>query len=187
MSYHIFQHYTFDTELLPEPQLNHQNDPENMLRQLQIQLQALQNNNRSNNRLNISNTLDSSINNQSYLPVNPWVPNRKFIKLSDKFETNILNQFICAPCAFCGRLMYPEKCEWLLYDENFPYPILQAYPEEQSDSLLTFHTRLPKRIATCSSCKKPSTRYPFPSLYPVPDEITAVPLNKRMYLISVVG
>jgi hypothetical protein len=182
MSHHIFQHYIFDTELLSEPQLNYQNNPDNMLRQLQNQLQVLQN----NSTPNISNTQNICFtNNQSYLPINPWIPSQKFIKLLDTFKTNILNQFICAPCAFCGRLMYPEKCEWLPYNENFSYPILQAYPEEQFNSLLTFHAKLPKRIAVCPSCKKPSTRYAFPFLHPIPDEIKAVSLNKRMYLSPV--
>ena len=108
MSYHIFQHYIFDTNLSSQPQINYQDDSENMLRQLQNQLQALQN----RNTLNTSYTSRfSTINNQSYLPTNPWVPSHKFNKLLNTFETNILNQFICAPCAFCGCLMYPEKCE----------------------------------------------------------------------------
>src|SRR4051812_37597038 len=182
MSYHIFQHYIFDTNLPNQPQLNYQNDSENMLRQLQNQLQALQN----NNITNISHTSRfSTINNQNYLPTDPWIPNQKFIKLLNTFEKNVLNQFICISCAFCGRLMYPEKCNWLPYDENFPYPLLQAYPKIPFDSLLTFHNRPPERIAVCLSCKKPSTRYVFPFLYPIPNEINAVPLSKRMYLSPV--
>ncbi|GBC30708.2 DNA helicase PIF1, ATP-dependent [Rhizophagus irregularis DAOM 181602=DAOM 197198] len=182
MSYHIFQHYIFDINLSSQPQLNYQDNSENMLRQLQNQLQALQN----GNILNTSYTSRfSTIDNQRYIPTNPWIPSQKFNKLLNTFETNILNQFICAPCAFCGRLMYPEKCEWLPYNENFPYPLLQAYPEKPFDSLLTFHTRPPNRIAVCLSCKKPSTRYAFPFLYPVPNEIKAVPLGRRMYLSPV--
>ncbi|CAG8731829.1 10017_t:CDS:2, partial [Rhizophagus irregularis] len=106
MSYHIFQHYIFDINLSSQPQLNYQDDSENMLRQLQNQLQALQN----GNILNTSYTSRfSTIDNQRYIPTNPWIPSQKFNKLLNTFETNILNQFICAPCAFCGRLMYPEK------------------------------------------------------------------------------
>ena len=182
MSYHVFQHYIFETDTSIQPQLNYQDNSENMLRQLQNQLQNLQNNNRTNTS-NISNS--STINNQIYLPTNPWIPNQKFTKLLNTFKTSILNQFICASCAFCGRLMYPEKCEWLPYDENFSYPILQARLQEQFDSLLTFHTRLPPRIAVCLSCKKPSTRYIFPILHPIPNEIKAVPLSRRMYLSPV--
>ena len=162
--------------------MNYQDNSENMLRQLQNQIQTFQN----NNITNISNfPTFSTINNQIYLSTNPWIPSQKFTKLLNTFKTNILNQFICAPCAFCGCLMYPEKCEWLLYNENFSYPILQAYPQEQINSLLTFHTRPPQRIAVCLSCKKPSTRYPFLFLCPIPNEIKNVPLSKRMYLSPV--
>ncbi|CAG8740203.1 1386_t:CDS:2, partial [Rhizophagus irregularis] len=71
----------------------------------------------------------------------------KFLTLLSNFNLSILNQFICAVCAFCGRLIYPEKCEWLPYDENFSYPLLQAYPETEPKSLLTFHIKPPRRIA----------------------------------------
>jgi len=73
--------------------------------------------------------------------------------------------------------MYPEKCKWLPYDENLLYPLLQAYPETESELLLTFHVNLPKRIPICSSCKNPTSRYTFPFLHPIPDEIQAVPLE----------
>ncbi|GBB87368.1 hypothetical protein RclHR1_13810001 [Rhizophagus clarus] len=177
MSQHIFQHYVFDTNLSSEPQLNCQDNSENMLRQLQNQLQALQN----NNIFNIPNI--SPIINQNYLPTNPWIPSQKFLTLLNTFKTSILNQFICVLYTFCGRLMYPKKCKWSAYTESDHnnYPLLQAYPEEQ----LIFHTSLPKRIAVCLSYKEPLTRYPFPFLCPIPNEIEAVPLNKRMYLSPV--
>ena len=159
MSYHTYQHYTFDIDSLSD----HQSHPETMLRELQNQLQSRQ----------LENTVPIfpvSIT-PNYMPINPWIPSTKFLNLLSNFNSSILNQFICAACAFCGRLMYPEKCEWLLYDENFLYPLLQAYPETQPQSLLTFHTRPPKCIAVCLSCKKPTSRYPFPFLHPIPNEI----------------
>jgi hypothetical protein len=172
MSFHTFQHYTFDTDLSSESQSN----PELMLRELQSQLQSRQ--------LAYSPPNPTFIN-LNPLPIIPWTPSTKFLKLLDNFNLSILNQFPCAPCAFCGRLMYPEKCEWLPYDDSYLYPLLKAYPEQQPELLLTFHTRSPKRIAVCSSCKNPNSRYAFPSLHPIPNEIQDVPLKKRMYLSPV--
>ena len=166
MSFHTYQHYIFDTE----QSLNYQNNSETMLRELENQLQSRQLAN-STSTLSIPTT-------PNYLPINPWTPDTKFLNLLSNFNSTILNQFICAACAFCGRLMYPEKCEWLHYNENVSYPLLQAYPEKQPESLLIFHTKSPRRIATCLSCKNPTKRYAFPLLYPIPDEIQTVPLNK---------
>ena len=176
MSHHTFQYYTFDTDLQPESS-DYQNNPEQMLRNLQSQLQSYQ-------QLRSSSVVSTPIN-LNPLPIIPWVPSTKFLKLLDNFDSSILNQFPCAPCAFCGRLMYPQKCEWLPYNDNCSYPLCEAYPESQPESLLTFHTRPPKRIAVCLSCKNPNTRYIFPFLHPIPDEIQAVPLKKRMYLSPV--
>ena len=107
MSHHTFQYYTFDTDLQPESS-DYQNNPEQMLRNLQSQLQSYQ-------QLRSSSVVSTPIN-LNPLPIIPWVPSTKFLKLLDNFDSSILNQFPCAPCAFCGRLMYPQKCEWLPYD-----------------------------------------------------------------------
>ncbi|CAB4441264.1 unnamed protein product [Rhizophagus irregularis] len=134
MSFHTFQHYTFDTDLPFESS----DDPQHMLRNLQSQLQSRQ-----------LATLSSAptLIDLNPLPITSWIPSTKFLKLLDNFNSTILNQFPCASCAFCGHLMYPLKCQWLLYENSYLYPLLQAYPECQSESLLTFHTRSPKRIA----------------------------------------
>ena len=174
MSFHTFQYYTFDTDLSSESP-SHQDDSELMLRNLQSQLQSRQ-------LVILSPAPTPSLINLNSLPIIPWTPSTKFSKLLDNFNSNFLNQFPCAPCAFCGRLMYPLKCEWLSYDDSYLYPLLQAYPESQPELLLTFHTKPPKHIAVCSSCKNPNTRYAFPFLHPIPNEIQAVPLKKRMYL-----
>ena len=168
MSFYTFQHYTFEIDLSSKSS-SHQNNPELMLRNLQSQLQS---------RQLASSSSVPTIMNLNFLPIIPWTPSTKFLKLLDNFDSTILNQFPCAPCSFCGRLMYPQKCEWLSYDDNYSYPLLKAYPNCQPESLLTFHTRPPKRIAVCSTCKKPDTRYAFPFLHPIPDEIQAVPLKK---------
>ena len=180
MSFHTFQHYSFDTDY-PSESPNDQSDSELMLRNLQSQLQSRQ----LAFSLPVVFSAPTPIDLNS-LSIVPWTPSTKFLKLLDNFNSSILNQFPCAPCAFCGRLIYPQKCEWLSYDDNYLYPLLEAYPEHQiPESLLTFHTRLPKRIAICLSCKNPNTRYAFPFLYPIPSEIQAVPLKKRMYLSPV--
>ena len=113
MSFHTFQHYTFDIDLPSEPS-NNQNNPELMLRNLQSQLQSCQ---------LASSSPASTLINLNSLPIIPWTPSTKFLKLLDNFDSTILNQFPCAPCAFCGCLMYPLKCEWLSYDDNYLYPL----------------------------------------------------------------
>ncbi|CAB4414017.1 unnamed protein product [Rhizophagus irregularis] len=70
------------------------------------------------------------------------------------------------------HLIHPLKCEWLPYDNNYPYPLLEAYPEREPESLLTFHTRPPKHIAVYKSYKNFNNRYRFPFLYPVPNVIS---------------
>ena len=70
MSFYTYQHYTFEMDLLSEPSLNHQNNPENMFRELQNQLQSRQ----LANPTHISST--SIISN--YLPIDPWIPSTNF-------------------------------------------------------------------------------------------------------------
>ena len=175
MSYHTFQHYIFDTNLSTELSPDQTNSGL-MLLDMQSRLQSRQ-------LLHHSSNLATSI--FPTLPVIPWIPDAKFLRLLSNFDSNILNQFPCAACAFCGRLMYPEKSEWIHYDETLLYPLLQAYPDIQPRSILTFHTKPPDRISVCFSCKKPSNRYPFPFLYSIPNEIQSVPMRKRMYLSPV--
>src|ERR1044072_6679135 len=150
----------------------HQNDSETILNHLQSQLQLLQLPQLSTLNLNSLTFTSTTLN---ILSISPWIPSPKFLKLLDKFNSTILNQFICATCAFCGHLMYPEKCKWLPYDKSLPYPLLQAYPEKDPKLLLTFHVNLPKYVTICSSCKNPHRRYAFPFLHPIPDKIQVVP------------
>jgi hypothetical protein len=171
MSYHTFQQYIFDTDLSSEPSINFQNNSEAMLMHLQSQLQLRQ--------------LATSIPDPSthiYITSNilspySYTPSIKFLKLLDNFDSTILNQFICAACVYCGRLMYPEKCKWTHYNENLLYPLLQAYPEKDPLSLLTFHVNLSKHIAICPTCQKSTSRYSFPFFHPIPNEILNVLLG----------
>ena len=172
MSYHIYQHYTFNTDLSSELLLS--NNPEIiLLRNLQFQLQLRQNASLSPIIFSTSNPI-----NLNSLPIIPWNPSTKFLKLLNNFNLIILNQFPCALCTFCGRLMYSLKCEQLPYDDNYSYFLLNAYPEHQAESLLIFHVKLPKHIATCLSYKKPNTRYAFLLLHLILNEIQAVSLKK---------
>ena len=80
MSYHTFQHYTFDTDLPSESPSN----PELMLRELQSQLQS---------RQLAYSPPDPIFTNLNSLPITPWTPSTKFSKLLDNFNSSILNQF----------------------------------------------------------------------------------------------
>src|SRR4051794_3731532 len=110
MSFHTFQYYTFNTDSSSESPSNNQNEPELVLRELQFQLQLRQ-------LAFLSPALTPM--NLNPLPIISWILSTKFTKLLDNFKSSILNQFSCAPYAFCGRLMYPKKCEWLPYDDNY--------------------------------------------------------------------
>ncbi|PKY26485.1 hypothetical protein RhiirB3_441815 [Rhizophagus irregularis] len=86
------------------------------------------------------------------------------------------------------HLMHPLKCEWLPYDDNYPYLLLEEYPECEPELLLTFYTRPPKHIAVYKSCKNFNNRYRFPFLYPIPNVInfpssqTANPFHSAYHL-----
>ncbi|RGB21935.1 hypothetical protein C1646_776965 [Rhizophagus diaphanus] len=114
-----------------------------------------------------------------------WRPSSKLQILYNKFQNIILSQWPQIACIYCGKLLYPEQANWVLYDPSITYPLQQQVP----DISLTFHPNtncIPEsRVPTCNSCKKPSTRYSFPYLLPIPEEIASVPLYKRKYLSPV--
>jgi hypothetical protein len=74
---------------------------------------------------NLSQNLDfqTSSSNDDLLPLQPWRPSQHLRKLYTQFQNTILCQYICIPCAFCGKLLYPAKSKWMLYDENYTYPL----------------------------------------------------------------
>ena len=160
--------YTFDNEyetilnLTPDQVLNDDSD---------LNLPS----NRSNQNLNSQNNTQPTY----------WRPSSKLQKLYDKFQNNILSQWPRIACVYCGKLLYPEKASWIIYDPSITYPLQQEIPHIS----LTFHpdtSRIPEsRVPTCDSCKKPSTRYSFPYLSPIPEEIASVPLHKRKHLSPV--
>jgi len=126
----------------------------------------------------------------SNLEINPlrisyWRPSSKFQRLYDRFQNTILSQWPRIACVYCGKLLYPEKASWILYDQTITYPLQQNLP----DVSLSFNPNVNRitepRVPTCESCKKPSTRFPFPYLSPLPEEIISVPLHKRIHLSPV--
>ncbi len=121
--------------------------------------------------------------NQSHLPL--WRPSPKLQRLYDNFQNNILSQWPRIACVYCGKLLYPEKASWSSYDPSITYPIQQNIPGIS----LSFNPNTNRinhlRIPTCESCKKPSTRFTFPHLSPMPNEITSVPLHMRKHLSPV--
>jgi hypothetical protein len=111
-----------------------------------------------------------------------WTPSPKFRRLYDRFQDNILSQWPRIACVYCGKLLYPEKASWILHNSSITYPLQQQVPNIS----LSFHPNTSRitqlRVPTCESCKKPSTRYSFPHLSPIPQEIASVPLHKRKHL-----
>uniref|UniRef100_U9URS6 Uncharacterized protein n=2 Tax=Rhizophagus irregularis TaxID=588596 RepID=U9URS6_RHIID len=79
----------------------------------------------------------------------------------------------------------PQKACWSFYNPSITYPLQQRVPNVS----LSFNpniNRIPDlRIPTCESCKKPFTRFLFPYLSPLPEEITSVPMHKRRFLSPV--
>ncbi|GET03473.1 AAA family ATPase [Rhizophagus clarus] len=109
-----------------------------------------------------STTLPVSDLNHLSLP-SYWRPLSKLQRLYARFQNNILSQWPRMPCVYCGRLLYPKKAHWKIYDSSFTYPLQQHVPGIS----LSFNpniNRIPElRVPTCESCKRPSTRLPFPT------------------------
>ncbi|CAG8681645.1 17548_t:CDS:2, partial [Gigaspora rosea] len=114
-----------------------------------------------------------------------WRPSPKLKNLYKKFQDNILAQWPRIACVFCGCLLYPEKASWIIHDPSVTYPLQQYIP----GVLLSFHPNINQvtepRVPTCKSCKNSTTRFLFPYLSPMPEEITSVPLHKRKHLSPV--
>jgi len=134
---------------------------------------------------NYSNSMLHHDNLQTFQNIIHWRPSTKLQRLYVKFQNNILKQWQRIACVYCGKLLYPEKALWTFYDPTFTYPLQRNIPNIS----LSFNPNtncIPYfRIPTCESCKKPSTRFLFPHLSPMPNEIISVPLHLRMYLSPV--
>src|SRR6266542_5696535 len=114
-----------------------------------------------------------------------WRPSPKFQRLYDRFQNTILSQWPRIACVYCGRLLYPEKACWIFYDASIIYPLQERVPGVSLPFNPNVNQISELRVSTCESCKKPSTRFSFPHLSPLPEEIVSVPLHKRRYLSPV--
>jgi len=179
MSFFSFQIYKFNGEF-DVPDLQNQSDTDIILQELHQYAFTFH----DSNSMQDNSTSTSSQFPPPYRAIKPFILTRKFKNLLEKFDDTILYQFICVPCAYCGRLMYPEKCEWICYDNNIQYPICQLTTDSSNPSmLLTFHPKHgTNKIAVCSSCKNPNNRSHFRPLHPIPNEIKAIPIQKRRFL-----
>ena len=130
----------------------------------------LQNNIDSNSHS--SETIQNSLNlNIAPLPI--WRPSTRLKKLHTQFQTTILCQYMCLPCAFCGKLLYPAKAKWFPYDENYTYPLEINF---QNIDIYIRGEGPTRTVCICESCKNNQKRYPCPKLHHIPDAIKAIPI-----------
>ncbi|CAB4437019.1 unnamed protein product [Rhizophagus irregularis] len=111
-----------------------------------------------------------------------WKPLSSLKRLYDRFQNTTLSQWPRIPCVYCGRILYPEKACWTFYDSSVTYPLQQNVPSISLSFNPNVNCIPDLRVPTCKSCKKPSTRFPFPHLSPLPEEIHSVPPHKRRTL-----
>ncbi|CAG8827301.1 22833_t:CDS:2, partial [Gigaspora margarita] len=108
-----------------------------------------------------------------------WRSSPSLQTLYDKFQNNILAQWPRIACVYCEKLLYSKKASWIFYNLSTIYLLQTNIP----DISLSFNSNvdcIPElRVPTCISCKKPSSRFLFPHLSPMSEEITSVPLYKE--------
>lgn len=112
----------------------------------------------------------------------PWIPSQRLRKLHTQFQNTTLCQYICIPCAFCGRLLYPTKAKWVPYDEDYTYPLEVNF---QNISVYIRGEGSTRTICICDSCKTNKKRYPCPRLHPIPNVIKVIPIAQRRFLSPV--
>ncbi|CAG8772624.1 16356_t:CDS:2, partial [Gigaspora margarita] len=114
-----------------------------------------------------------------------WRPSSNLQTLYGKFQNNILAQWPRIACVYCEKLLYPEKASWIFYNSSTTY-LLQTNIPGISLSFNSNTNRIPElKVPTCTSCKKPSSRFLFPHLSPMSEEIISVLLHKRKYLFPI--
>jgi hypothetical protein len=165
-------------------------NPQESLSTVPIQTTNSQHTNGSQSILQTDSHLSTSISSHSSQTIQnlatttfpPWRPSQRLRSLHTHFQNSILNQYICLPCAFCGRLLYPAKAKWIPFDENYAYPLEMNFPDinvyiRGEGSACT--------VCVCDSCKNNRKRYPCPQLYPIPNVIKAIPITQRRFLSPV--
>ncbi|PKY59141.1 hypothetical protein RhiirA4_481640 [Rhizophagus irregularis] len=83
-------------------------------------------------------------------PLPIWQPSTHLSKLHTQFQTTILSQYICLPCAFCGKLLYSTKAKWFPYDENYTYPLEINF---QNINIYIKDDGSIRAVCVCESCK----------------------------------
>ncbi|PKY40469.1 hypothetical protein RhiirA4_3858 [Rhizophagus irregularis] len=95
------------------------------------------------------------------------------------FRILFLTNGLRIACVYCGKLLYPQKANWISYNPLITYPIQQNIPNiSLSFNPNTNRISIP-RIPVCDSCNKPSTRFFFPHLSLIPEVIKSVPYIKE--------
>ncbi|CAG8855879.1 18216_t:CDS:1, partial [Gigaspora margarita] len=110
-------------------------------------------------------------------------PSNDLQKLYDKFQNNILKQWPQIACVYCRSLLYPEKALWISHNPSVTYSLQQRIPSVSLSFNPNINLITDFRVPTCNSCKKPETRFSFPYLFPMPEEITSVPLHMKKCLL----
>ncbi|CAG8672884.1 2551_t:CDS:2, partial [Gigaspora margarita] len=126
-----------------------------------------------------TNSLSNSTSSTSFTN-SPWIISSEMQQIIDKFENEILCQFLCVPCSICSKLMYPEKSMWIQQESNTTYPLINAYP---NITLTTNPIPPPNRIAICRSCKSNPNQNYSQYLFSIPTEIELVLLEKRRSIL----
>jgi hypothetical protein len=135
-----------------------------------------------NDNLSQNSDYQTSNSNDDLLQLQPWRPSPRLRKLHTQFQNTILCQYICIPCAFCGKLLYPAKAKWMPYDENCTYPLEVNFQNVNVYMRGEGSTRI---VCVCDSCKNNRKRYPCPKLYPIPNVIDVIPITQRRFLSPV--
>jgi hypothetical protein len=127
--------------------------------------------------------------NSNPLPINLTINSQRFLnenfwRVYSKFQSKFLKEYPDTPCVYCGRLLCKSKASWIVYDPSQSYPIEQANQINACEVYGTLRSQIIK-IPSCTSCVKPRNRFQFPNLAKIPDEIEAVPLHRRKFLLPV--
>ena len=62
-----------------------------------------------------------------------------------------MHSYPCAPCCYCGRLLYPLKAVWVCRNSNSRFPFEELYP----DVALLENLKRPNTFASCRACRNP--------------------------------
>ena len=178
MSNYIYDEYYIDIpyENVINSSLNAFN---NLINLLQDNNQSI---NTNNSNINLSSNTPQAIPTPSH--DNLWIPNETFWHIYNKFQSTILKKYPDTPCVYCNRLLYKDKVTWITYDSSQVYPIEQV---NQIDvvTLYSISRQQIIKIPSCSSYAKSQSRFQFPRLAKIPNEIEAVPLHQRKFLSPV--